>query len=103
MKLTVHTQLGPYDFDGPHNSVDSLSDSSGVYVLTTINNGLHKVLDVGESAGIKSRVTRHDRNLEWQKHVIDRLYVSALYCDEPSRMQIEKQIRSYHNPPCGVR
>ena len=103
MKLTVYTQPGPYEFDGPHNSVDSLSDSSGVYILTTNNNGMHKILDVGESAGVKSRVSSHDRSNEWQKHIIDGLFVSAFYCDEPNRMLLEKQIRDYHNPPCGVR
>lgn len=103
MSLKVHTKSGYYEFNGPHNSVDSLSELSGVYILTTKDNGIHKVLDVGESAGVKSRIANHDRSEEWQKHTIDSLFVSAYYCDEPNRMVIEKQIRDFHNPPCGVR
>lgn len=103
MSLNVHVQQGHYKFDGPHTSVVGLLQKSGVYVITTVVEGYHKVVDAGESSDVKSRVTGHDRAKQWEKHVADRLYVSAYYCNEQSRMLVENAIRQFHNPPCGTR
>lgn len=103
MGLNVHIHNGHYQFDGPHTSISALAAASGVYVISTVVNGFHKVIDVGESHDINNRVASHDRKNTWQQHISDTLYASALYCDEPSRMAIEQQIRLFHNPPCGIR
>jgi len=103
MGLTVHTTQGPYQFDGPHTSTASLLAQSGVYVISTIVDGLHKVLDAGESEDVKTRVTSHDRKDSWQQHIADRLYVSAFYCNAVDRMALEGYVRDTHNPPCGIR
>ena len=103
MGLSVGTGAGTYQFNGPHTNVAQLAKASGVYVITTITGGLHKVIDVGESHDVQHRVGNHDRSQSWQKHAVDTLYASALYCDEASRMLIEGQIRAFHSPPCGIR
>lgn len=103
MGLTVSTTQGNYSFDGPHTSTANLLQQSGVYLISTIVNGYHKVLDVGESHNIQNRVSNHDRNSQWNAHMADRLYVSALYCDEQARMLVEGAVRQFHSPPCGVR
>ena len=104
MPLTVHTSAGHYIFDGPHQHTNLLSDASGVYVITTRINGLHSVIDAGESAAIRSRVNSHDRQDQWAQHAGNNtLFVSALYCDERNRMIIEQQVRVTHQPPCGIR
>lgn len=103
MALTVSTTQGNYTFDGPHTSVANLLQQSGVYVITTFVNGYHKVVDVGESHNIQDRVSGHDRNSQWNAHIADRLYVSALYCDEQARILVEGAVRQFHTPPCGVR
>lgn len=103
MSLNVHTQQGPFQFDGPHTSTASLLTQSGVYVISTIVNGLHRVLDVGESEDVQSRVSAHDRKDQWTPHISDRLYVSAFYCNAIDRMALETAVRGTHNPPCGIR
>lgn len=103
MSLRVHTNNGHYAFDGPHTSTGALLQQSGVYVISTVVNGFHKVIDVGESHSIRHRIENHDRQNTWQQYIGDTLYVSALYCTEPQRMAIEPVIRQFHNPPCGVR
>lgn len=103
MGLQVHVSGGHYQFDGPHTSTGSLLNRSGVYVISTIVNGYHKVLDVGESHDVQDRVTNHDRKESWQRHMVDNLYASALYCTAAERMLVESAIRQFHNPPCGVR
>lgn len=103
MSLNVHTQQGPVQFDGPHISTASLLAQSGVYVISTIVNGLHHVLDVGESEDVQNRVSSHDRKNQWTPHISDRLYVSACYCNAVDRMALESAVRATHNPPCGIR
>lgn len=103
MGLTVHTSAGQYDFAGPFTSTVNLLNQSGVYVITTIANGLHKVIDAGESHDVRSRVENHDRKHLWQNHAVDQLYASALYCGETDRMALEGFVRTTHNPPCGER
>ena len=103
MSLRVHIKDGHYEFDGPHTNTGALLRRSGVYVISTVVNGLHKVVDVGESHDIKHRIDSHDRKESWQQHISDTLYVSAIYCSEAERMLVESAIRQFHNPPCGVR
>lgn len=103
MALAIAIPQGDLSFAGPFTSVAGLMQRSGVYVITTIVNGLHYVVDVGESHNIQHRVSTHDRSSLWNGHVGDRLYVSALYCDEPSRMAVERAVRGSYNPPCGDR
>ncbi len=49
--------------EGPYTTIDSLKEQSGVYVILGRNFNYQNwtVLDVGESATVKSRVTYHDR------------------------------------------
>ncbi len=103
MSLNVHTSNGIYSFDGPHTNTGSLKQESGVYVISTKNGDNHRVIDAGEAGDIKARLSNHDRKESWQNHIVDTLYASAYYCDEASRMALEKLVRDYHNPPCGVR
>ena len=105
MGLTVTTYNGgSYDFDGPHANVGDLHKMSGVYLISTILNGYHSVIDIGESHNVHDRVSNHDRGHLWPNYAVDgKLYVSALYCDEPTRMTIETQLRAFHNPPVGDR
>ncbi len=103
MSLRVHISNGHYAFDGPHINTGSLLRQSGVYVISTVVNGFHKVLDVGESHDVQHRIENHDRKDSWQRHIGDTLYVSALYCTELERMLVEANIRQFHNPPCGIR
>lgn len=103
MSLTIHTNQGAYQFDGPHSTIDSLQNQSGVYVISTNAGNYHKVIDAGESHAIKIRISSHDRAQLWKQYVIDGLYASVYYCDEASRMALERLVRDSHNPPCGVR
>jgi len=103
MSLNVHTKQGVYPFDGPHTSTSALQQQSGVYVISTKVGDNHKVIDVGESNDVKTRVSSHDRSPSWQQHIADTLYASVYYCDEASRMALEGIVREFHNPPCGIR
>lgn len=60
--------IGKYTFDGPFISSDKLEDRSGVYAIICIKEGKNYIIDVGESAKVKSRVETHDRKNCWKKH-----------------------------------
>jgi hypothetical protein len=94
--------IGNYTFEGTYASPAHLADRSGVYaVLGATTNGA-KVVDIGESGWIRTRLQAHDRAPAWARHGLPLSY-AALYCDEASRMRIERELRARYNPPCGDR
>lgn len=97
-------QIGNYTFEGDFKSTGELLDRSGVYVVLGATNefGGRKVLDVGESGAVRSRVQSHDRAVSWSTHWLP-LSVAALYCDEQARIRIERELRAQFDPPCGDR
>jgi hypothetical protein len=104
MTLNVNTSSNSYSFFGPFGTADGLQAKSGVYVITTkTSDESHKVIDVGESGDVQRRVSNHDRAQEWKQHMQTGLFVSAHYCDEPTRMTVEADLRRHFNPPCGHR
>jgi hypothetical protein len=97
-------QIGRYNFEGPFPDPASLKDQSGVYAILGVNAGQQSVLvDVGESATVRSRVNQHDRTPQWTRRGHQGLHVAALYIGEPQRMVIERELRTQYNPPCGDR
>lgn len=94
-------QIGRYNFEGPFNDPTSLRDQSGVYAVLGRSATGWNVVDIGESGGVRSRVTNHDRANCWARNRGGGLAYAAYYCDEATRMRIEGELRSQFNPPCG--
>jgi hypothetical protein len=104
MPLTVSTGQHEYQFSGPFTAVGELSARSGVYLISTKReNGVHKVIDVGESGNVWDRVSNHDRVQCWRRELLNGAFFSALYCDERTRMRVETELRDHLHPPCGTR
>jgi len=95
---------GLYTFNGPFQHTSYLLKQSGVYLISVFDGTRHVVLDIGESHDIHARISNHDRADQWQLHAGGLpLHVSTYYCDEPTRMSMERQLRARFNPVCGVR
>lgn len=98
---------GQYEFEGPYNNTSSLQDRSGVYVILDHRaDGKYYILDVGESAQVKTRVEMHDRKDCWERKRLGTLKVAVLYTpnlQQPGRSAIERDIREQYRPPCGER
>ena len=95
-----------YQFDGTYTSPDSLDSRAGVYVIWCKNEENWTVLDVGEAADVKDRVSNHDRADCWSRHCSGTIYYSAICTpnlQQPGRIAIEQRIRNLTNPPCGER
>jgi len=98
-------KIGKYTFNGPYTSTANLEDRSGVYAILCQKEGNnYNVVDVGESATVKSRVDRHDRKDCWKRNCNSTLAVAVYYTpnlQQPGRMAIEEELRKQYDPPCG--
>lgn len=103
MALTTQTLLGSHQFHGPHRNAASLPNASGVYLITRLVNGIHEIIDVGESHDVSRRIPNHDRMNQWDRVSGNAFHVWTLIANEASRMSIEKAHRIAYNPICGVR
>jgi hypothetical protein len=96
--------LGGYSFNGPWSSTGPLADRPGVYAIFTKNGDAYRVLDIGESATVKSRVQNHDRSDCWKRNELSGLYCAAYYTpnlQQSGRMLIEQRLRDQYAPTCG--
>ena len=99
-------EMWGYQFDGAYTSPDSLESRSGVYVIWCKNGDNWTVLDVGESADVKERVSNHERADCWERNCSGTIYYSVTYTpnlQQSGRKEIEQKIRDLTNPPCGDR
>ena len=88
-------KLGNYYFDGPFNAI-----------LDKRGNGIFQVLDIGESANVKTRVENHDRDLCWYFFRQGEIVYAAYYTPhmhQAGRIIIEQELRDMYNPVCGIR
>lgn len=100
MSITV----GKYTFEGPYTLTGKLEDRSGIYAIHCYRDNKYLLVDVGESATVKSRVESHERKDCWTRACAGTLTVSAYYTpnlQQTGRIQIEQEIRNQFNPPCG--
>lgn len=100
--------VGRYEFAGPYSSADYLEYRAGVYaILDKRANDKYYLVDVGESATVRTRVENHDRKDCWQRNSQGSLLTVAAYytpnIPQLGRMVIEQEIRRQFNPPCGER
>ena len=98
--------LSGYQFADPYKTTSSLEDQSGVYAILTPTDATHyKVVDVGESAEVKTRVENHDRRPCWQRNANSgELRYAVRYTPglhQAGRKAIEQKIRRQYRPPCG--
>jgi len=98
-------RIGNYNFEGPFENSASLKRQSGVYCILGRNSDAEqwKVVDIGEAGDVQERVATHDRSECWKRRGYRQLAVAVYYCDERTRIQVEKELRAQYNPPCGDR
>ena len=107
--MSIETQsvnLAGYQFNGPYGYTASLLNRSGVYTILTITAAnVYEVLDVGESAKMRTRVENHDRKHCWSQHAYSRpILVAAYYTSSvTTRKAVEQIVRQTYTPPCGKR
>ena len=97
--------IGKNNFEGPYSSTYAIEDRSGVYAILCLDsNGKYSLIDVGESATVKTRLDSHDRKDCWTRKCSTPNY--AVYytphLQSAGRVAIEQEIRNQFKPPCGT-
>lgn len=104
--------IGDRQFEGPYLTLNNLQDTAGVYVIIdyvpseTGGAGNYYVIDVGESAKVRTRLENHDRKPCWTRTLRGTLAYAVLYTpyfQQPGRVIIEQKIRRQYEPACGIR
>jgi len=107
MSLTLNGRSGlRYVFEGPYKNVENISDRAGVYAIICEKDNKHFLIDVGEAAKVKERISTHDRKDCWSTNCFGIIEYAVYYIEygkKPSRVDIEQDIRDNYNIPCGVR
>jgi hypothetical protein len=99
-------RIDTYNFEGPYPSTRYIYDRAGIYAVLSRSLLSYRVLDVGESANLRTRLENHDRSTCWARHKQGSIEFAVLYTpgmSQRGRMQIEQQIRNKFDPPCGDR
>ncbi len=102
----MNISIGRYTFDGPYTNTGSLQNRSGIYAILCESGGDYFVIDIGESAIVKTRIETHDRIDCWNRHCKGILHVAVLYTpnlQSAGRTRIEQELRNGYNPVCGKR
>jgi hypothetical protein len=97
-------KIGRYDFEGPYSSTTPIEDKSGVYAVLCHVNDKYNVLDVGESATVKTRLDNHERKDCWKRNCSAVLMFAVYYTpnlQQAGRKEIEQELRKAYNPLCG--
>ncbi len=98
--------IGCYTFDGPYTDTDRLLDRAGLYAILDARPDNTYVVDIGESAEVKTRVASHDRKDCWKRNHVGTLQVAVLYTpstQQSGRMVIEQELRDQFKPSYGQR
>jgi hypothetical protein len=85
-------------------------DQAAVYVILCVGpGGSWKVLDVGQSGAVGSRIDSHDRKDEWHAHCSSGNIWVCVYPTPTSRftmderLKFEASLREQYAPLCGQR
>ncbi|MFH1244212.1 MAG: hypothetical protein V1487_01395 [bacterium] len=98
--MEVDMNINGYNFSGPFSiNATFTSDFAGVYL---ISNPQGKIIDVGETESMNTRLPNHDRKPCWVQNGGNALYVCNI-SQEGSRLALESSIRVANNPTCGIR
>lgn len=90
-----------YIFSGPYDTNKGFTERiSGVYAIL---DGTNVVIDVGETEDLNNRFPNHPREKCWKTNSIKGYYLYILRdSNKQNRLFIEKRIRNYFKPVCGV-
>lgn len=91
-----------YEFARFEND-EYVPDVPGIYVVRDL---FDRVLDVGESDTLRTRLSCHDRRRCWERNrsgPIHYLVISAERVTIEARRSVEELLRRVLNPSCGIR
>lgn len=91
--------INGFTFTGPYHIDENFRAVAGVYVLVDLAN---RVIDVGETSDLGSRIAGHERRPCWTLQNAAYVLFHAEAVQE-KRLRLEKFLRLQYTPTCGVR
>lgn len=89
-----------YQFEGPYNiTASNFNEAAGIYLIAD-NNG--KVVDVGETDQLATRIANHERKNCWDRNDASILWFHG-ESNQQSRIIKEKKLRIHFDPACGIK
>ena len=86
------------------------ADRAAIYVILCVaKDGTWRVLDVGQSGQVGTRIDNHDRQDCWRHNCPSNNIWVCIYpmptdqYTETDRLKVERKLRLKFNPPCGLR
>ncbi|MBE0432628.1 hypothetical protein IBX73_04075 [candidate division WOR-3 bacterium] len=70
-----------YRFEGPFDNLDDLAEAAGVYAVLCMRAGKIDLVDVRESARVRTGVENNDRSECWKQHCLGILKYAVYYED----------------------
>ena len=101
--------IGGYAFVCVPLSQADFTDTSAVYVIICVDSdGKWRVIDVGQTGELGSRIDAHDRKGCWQKNCPNGNIWVCVYPmtgqTKEARLKLEAELRLKYSPvPCGTR
>ena len=89
------------DFQGPY-APELLQPYAGIYAILRGR----RVIDIGESGDVRSRIATHERRPCWNRWAPEGWLVAVYYTPgwpQQRRMEEEQRLRLMYQPLCGER
>jgi hypothetical protein len=96
-------KIGGYRFEGPLDTPRELRDRPGIYAILDVRGSDCRIVDVGESPDVRSRVMNHDRRKCWAQSAKGTLKVAVHYTHSTPiqwRRKIKDDLSDLFVPPC---
>jgi hypothetical protein len=107
---SVNVTIANYTFVCVRLSDADFNDTAAVYVILCVAEDRNwKVLDVGQSSELGSRIDNHERKACWLRNCPNNNIWVCVYSmpsdrySRENRVALEKLIRQKYAPPCGER
>jgi hypothetical protein len=98
--------VGRYQFARVPLSQADFSDTSAVYVILCDSGESSRVIDVGETGELGTRIDNHERRDCWARSCQNGTLWVGVYPmrgqTRATRLAVEAELRQQYNPPCGT-
>jgi len=97
-------ELAGFTIEGPHAFYSDLKDEPGIYVIVDDQESHRRIIDVGASERVRSRINFHEREVCWKANCFGTFGIGTHYVPRSTveqRFAIETAIREDCGPlPC---
>ena len=84
--------IGAYEFDGPYNSPDQISEEPGVFAVLCFYDKQYELLDIGYSTNLRHALVNHKDHDDWMEHCTGSLLAAVHYDSQMNEDDAQRMI-----------